>query len=138
MLILLLVGCHSFSDSTIMIASKKTKLVEADIKLVMAYLEEGDFQEAKRILLELQTIDSINPAVWYVKGYFYERVGEFLKAQINYKKALRLNAKDGAAHRNYGNFLFRQGRYEEAMNEFLMAAEDDNYLETAGAFEAVA
>lgn len=51
-------------------------------------------------------------------------------AEMLYCKAIKLAdiKNKGAANNNYGTFLFRQKRYNEALKYFLLAANDPNYI----------
>jgi type IV pilus assembly protein PilF len=107
----------------------------ANVKLAIAFLNQGYTKEAKQKLLLAQKIAPQNPAVWYGMGYFQENTGSFDQAGKSYEKALRLAPKNGAAHNNYGCYLCRKGRYAESIKHFILAVQDPEYLEIGGAFE---
>ncbi|EKD92180.1 MAG: hypothetical protein ACD_29C00132G0001, partial [uncultured bacterium] len=52
-----------------------------------------------------------------------------------YQKAIDVEPHSGAAINNYGTFLCRTGRYQEAIQSFLKAAIEPNYLQSASAYE---
>lgn len=68
-------------------------------------------------------------------AYFLEKTGDTEKSENYYQKAISLAKDPGAAQNNYGTFLCRQGRYTDAEQQFLKAANDANYLKPANAYE---
>lgn len=57
----------------------------------------------------------------------YQRLGDFNKAEKNFKHALSLNNNDSSTLNNYGSFLCQQGRLEEAEKTFLRAVANPLY-----------
>jgi type IV pilus assembly protein PilF len=114
---------------------QNTAAANANVKLAIAFLNQGYTKEAKQKLLLAQKIAPKNPAVWYGMGYFQENTGSFDQAGKAYEKALRLAPKNGAAHNNYGCYLCRHGRYAESIKHFILAVQDPEYLDVGGAFE---
>lgn len=127
----LLAGCVSSHDSN---------LSEANIKLGLAYLmQEHDAALAKEKLLLAQQQSPRNPMVWDASGYFYEMTGNFTAAEKAYLHAIRLaSSNKGASQNNYGAFLCRQKKYKLAIDYFLLAISDPQYLSVANAYENAA
>jgi type IV pilus assembly protein PilF len=57
----------------------------------------------------------------------YNRLGEYDKADISFRAALRKNPGNGFALNNYGQFLCQQKRYEEGQAKFLAAVKNPLY-----------
>lgn len=53
-----------------------------------------------------------------IKGNVNYETEEYSAAETNYKRALEINKKSYAAAYNLANSLYKQGRYEEAANEY--------------------
>ena len=104
-------------------------------KLGLAYLQQKDIPRAKsKMLLALQE-DPDNPIILDAMGYFLEKTGDVKSAEQYYSRAIKLAPKMGAAQNNYGTYLCRHGRYHEAINHFILATQDANYLHVADAYE---
>lgn len=104
-------------------------------KLGTAYLQQGDIERAKGKLLA-----ATNEAPNWAPGqdamaYFYETTGDKQLAEKYYKQAIAIDPKAGAAQNNYGTFLCRAGRYQEADQHFQIALQDTTYLKTAEVYE---
>jgi len=116
----------------------KISAAEINTKLALAYLDHNDAARGKAKLLLAQKQAPLDPAVWYVSGYFWERTGERAAANQAYLNAIKLAPTLGAAQNNYGAFLCRQGQYSAAISHFLLAIADPNYLSIVGAYENAA
>jgi type IV pilus assembly protein PilF len=103
-------------------------------QLSLTYLQLHDPEQAKAKILLAQQQAPHEPAVWYSQAYLLEQTGQPAQAEAAYLKAIALDHKNGAAHNNYGAFLCRQGRYQSAIQQFLLAIADPNYLQTANAY----
>lgn len=138
-----LAGCASHRMATrqpqrVAHAAKVDKgaAARANVELALAFLNKGNADKAKEKLLRASKEAPKEPAVWYGLGYFHERTGTPELAESLYKKAIHYSGhKAGSAHNNYGTFLCRQKRYDEALHEFTKAATDEEYLDVAGAYE---
>lgn len=106
-----------------------------NIKLGIAYLEQGQMARAKSKLLHAEQLAPKMPAVHYALGMYYAQIQEYEAAEVAYRKSIALDKESGEAHNNFGAFLCKLGRYEEAEVEFLKALADRNYPHTADALE---
>jgi type IV pilus assembly protein PilF len=133
-----LVGCSSPKASAPQAAPTSVvnpqQASKINVELGLRYLAQGQRARAKEKLLlaqsEYETAQT-NAAL----AYFYEQVAEPATAEKFYQKAISLNPEAGAPHNNYGAFLCRQKRYQDADGEFNKAIQDPKYLNTAGAYE---
>lgn len=62
-----------------------------------------------------------------VRGLVYAELGEKGLAEESFKRALEINSQDSDAHNNYGLFLCRNQREEEAIQQFLLALKNPLY-----------
>ncbi len=134
----LLMGCTTIKEPMEIEEStfnQRRAASDANVKLAIAFLKQGYVNDSKKKLLLAQILDPKNPSAWYGFGYFYESISEIKEAKENYERAIEIAPKSGAAHNNYGTFLYRVGNYREAVRHFLMAINDPQYLDTASAYE---
>lgn len=117
---------------------EKKQAARINLRLAMIYLDRQDVLHAKQKIILAQQQAPSDPVVGYTTAYFYEYVGNRAMADSWYLRTLKLAPGDGATHNNYGAFLCRQKRYHEAVDHFLMAAYDPNYLNDAAAFHNAA
>lgn len=142
-LFLLLSACVS-SETTVtkkeVGAGHKTEFdsegaADTRVKLALLYLQKNNMQKAKENIetaLEYQPNDA---NVYRVFAYYYQRVKEYDKAEALYKKSLSLDSKNPDTYNNYGTFLCKQGRYQEAEKAFLSAVKQTTYSAVANTYE---
>lgn len=107
----------------------------ANVRLGIAYLQRDEASEAKQKLLTSINEDRKNPAAWYSLGYYYEATGNRKQAEKDYLYAIKLAPSSGIPKNNYGTFLCRQGRYKEAIKQFMAAVDSPGYFDSAHAYE---
>jgi type IV pilus assembly protein PilF len=76
----------------------------------------------KALELEPDSVDA-NEAT----AILFEQVGEDALAEKHYKRTLKLKPDYARGRNNYGQFLCARGRYKEAEEEFLLAANNPFY-----------
>lgn len=126
-----------FLEACVMSSANENRQIAADdnVKLGLAYLQQGNTPHAKEKLL-MALDEAPNWAVSKdAMAYFLEVTGDKNEAENYYKEAISLSPEDGAALNNYGTFLCRSHRIDEAEKMFLKAATLPNYLNTAEAYE---
>lgn len=124
--------------STTHLTAENTEAAEINAKLALAYLQQEEVSRGKAKLLMAQKQAPQDPAIWYISGYFFEHTLDLTAAKQAYLHAIQLAPNLGAAQNNYGAFLCRQGAYTKAIEHFLSAVRDPDYLGTAGAYENAA
>ena len=129
--------CSIISCENAHVAREKRAASSANVKLGLAYLNEGLQQESKKKLLAALEKDPKNSAAYTAFGYFLEQSGENKDAERYYKKAISIATSEnqGANYNNYGTYLYRQQRYDEAISYFLKAISVQNYTNIASAYE---
>lgn len=115
--------------------TKLEKTAEINTQLGMAYLEKQDMQRAKQKFLLALTQAPKSPQVWYSMAYFLEVTGDKQQAKEYYSKAVNLAPNRGDVQNNFGTFLCRSGEYDAAIQHFLLAVKDPEYIETSSAYE---
>jgi type IV pilus assembly protein PilF len=107
----------------------------ANVQLGVAYLQQGDTERSKgKLLTALNEAPNWAPAQ-DAMGYFLETTGEPQQAEKYYKQAIAIDPAAGAPQNNYGTFLTRAKRYQEADQHFMLAVQDPTYLKTAEVYE---
>lgn len=122
-------------DGKLIPAADYERAAKLYVELGLAYLKDGMVGRAKTKLLRAKKLAPQLPEVQYALGFYMESVGEVDQAKAYYQEAIRKDPNDGTAHNNYGAFLCRQGYFKESEKEFLKAAEDPQYTNTAEAIE---
>jgi type IV pilus assembly protein PilF len=136
----LLAGCAILGDSDAQMNKKKNleMAANANTQLGIEYLREGDYEMAMNRLEKAISLNPNSADAHDAIAVLYEKIGKNPLAEKHYKKALRLNPDNARGHNNYGQFLCTQGRYEDAEQEFLLAANDPFYSSPALAFSNAA
>lgn len=116
-------------------SQRKISTAKINVELGIAYLERQNFPRAKRKLSQALNQAPEIPEPWYSMAYYYEAIGEKNLANKYYSKAIDIAPERGDTHNNYGTFLCRQKNYQAAVKQFLIALEDENYLDPASAYE---
>jgi len=108
------------------------------VKLAIVYLRSDNMQAAKENLDKALAYQPNDADVQRVFAYYYQRVNENEIAESYYKKSLRLDSQNADTYHNYGTFLCKLERYEEAENAFLTAIEQTGYSNVAATYENAA
>ena len=105
-----------------------------NVKLGLSYLRQGDVVRAKQKLLLAQQ-QNASAEAYRALAYFYDKTNNLQLANKYYQKAITKAPENGAGHNNYGVFLCREKHYSDAERQFLIAANDEHYVNTANAYE---
>lgn len=116
-------------------ALQNAQAANYNIELALGYLQANNLARAKHKLLLAEQQAPNDPAVQDAMAYFLERTGEPKRAEQYYQKAIQLAPKSGKTQNNYGAFLCRQGRYQQALVHFHLAVQDPSYLYPAQVYE---
>lgn len=106
-----------------------------NVALGLAYLKSGNKVRAKEKLLRALQEAPENPIVLDAMGYFWQQTGNKVAASQYYERAYQLAPNDGAILNNYAIFLCKQHHAKKAEVLFLKAANLQNYINTAKAYE---
>ncbi|WP_372880160.1 type IV pilus biogenesis/stability protein PilW [Psychromonas sp.] len=108
---------------------------EIRVKLAIRLIENKQMQQAKENLEKALEYQPKDANVYRAFAYYYEKVNENDTAEKLYKKSLSLDRNNSDTYNNYGAFLCRQKRYEEAEKAFLTAIEQTSYTKVADTYE---
>jgi len=133
-LLLLVTSCVTTETGGAQPGSTAQRL-QAQLDLARGYLEQGDVANARRPLQQALKIDPSSAEAHVLMASVYLADGDKHLAEQEYQQALRHDPKNPMARNNYGTFLFAEGRYKDARNQLLQAANDPKYARRSQAFE---
>ena len=128
-----LIGCTT-TTSTDSSTSLNKKASEINTELGVKYLSRGELELADQKLRRALQQDPRSATTNWVFALLQERLGENEVAEKHFRKAISLDPKDSRAHNNYGTFLCKQDRIQEAEKEFLLAIENPLYAQADSAY----
>ncbi|MCB1875900.1 MAG: type IV pilus biogenesis/stability protein PilW [Chromatiales bacterium] len=121
---LLLVGCAAAPTAT---DRRLEESVSIYTQLGVGYMQEGNYALALDKLNRALKLDSDNADANSAIAVLYERLGENERAEKHYRISVNQKGQISGALNNYGGFLCRQGRVDEAEERFIAAASDPLY-----------
>lgn len=131
----LMAGCISSGSGNPMRTSEgRNEARDAYIQLGIGYLQQGEASRAKTPLRKALELDPDSADAHAALALVFQTEMENKLADEHYRKALS-SRNDARILNNYGSFLFEQKRYEEAMERFAKAAEDNLYPERSRVFQ---
>ncbi|OUS03682.1 type IV pilus biogenesis/stability protein PilW [Gammaproteobacteria bacterium 54_18_T64] len=106
---------------------KVKEAAETYVQLGLGYLREGERQRARFNFLKALDRDKRSGAAHNGMALLFQMEGENTLAEQHFKKAIAIQPDLTSVRYNYGVFLLRHRRYEDAEKQFLVASEDINY-----------
>jgi len=139
---LLLASCVTQNfDKNKLVIEKNTsnqELVMTRISLGLGYLKMGNTNQAKFNLEKAKKLGPNLVEVHTAFAHYYETVAEPELTIKSYEKALSIKSDDANTLNNYGVFLCRQERFDEAEKKFLQAIIMPSYLLVSESYENLA
>lgn len=108
-------------------ASERSEAARVNTELGQKYMQQGKLEFALEKLNKALSYDSNYPDAHTVIAVLYERIGDTKQAEEHYRRAAQLKSKGGNELNNYGAFLCKIGRYDEAAGYFERAMSDPFY-----------
>lgn len=106
---------------------KARSAAEVHVALGQRYMQQGKLEIALEKLQKALKFDASYVDAHTVIAVLYERINDPRKAAEHYKRAVELAPRNGATNNNYGAFLCRTGKLEEAQQRFAAAVADPFY-----------
>jgi type IV pilus biogenesis/stability protein PilW len=97
------------------------------MQMGMTYLEQRNIPSAMRELTKAAELDPENPEIDMALGLAYQARGDMGKAEEYFRRAIGKKSDYAEAHNNLGIVLSQQGKGDEAIREFEMAASNVLY-----------
>lgn len=120
-------GCASTQESDSDDKSDSRKAVESNTSLGLEYMNRGQYEIALGKLKKAIREDPEYAPAQTVIAVLYERIGEQELAGKHYKLAFEAAPKDGDVNNNYGVYLCKTGKEDQAIGHFLKALDDPFY-----------
>jgi len=132
----LLAGCVTTGNVDPMKTGKgREEARDAYVQLGIGYLQQGETERAKVPLKKALELDSSNADAHAALALVFQIEMEPKLADGHFRKAISQRRDDARLLNNYGSFLFEQKRYQEAMERYTQAAQDNLYPERSRIFE---
>ncbi len=133
-LVVSLAGCVTTTNSPFAREADKVKAVRNYVQLATAYIAQGNFDRARSHLDRALAINPDSAPALATMGLVHQRNGESQLAEESFKQALSEDSGYTRGHVYYGAFLYSEGQYEKARQQFAIASEDTGYEERASVF----
>lgn len=111
------------------------KAAEANAKLGVGYMNQGDYELAMIKLTKALRFDEDNLHANHYMAELHRRLGELDKADMYFQRALELNSVDAQLLNNYGVYLCEVNRYKEAEGYFDRVLKNPLYKGKAKVYE---
>ena len=137
-LLLALAGCVTTQGKLFPSKVSKEKAIESQVRIAITHLQDGNPEKAIYHLKEAIEMDPKSPRVHEILGLSLEKTGEIDKADTHFRKMVKYDSAYTRGRSNYGSYLLRQGRFEEAYKEFKIVSEDIYYPNRAVVYQKLA
>ncbi|WP_413110873.1 type IV pilus biogenesis/stability protein PilW [Thaumasiovibrio sp. DFM-14] len=133
----MLVGCVSVEE----VGNHRIKQVDpieaADSRIALGinYMGQGEMPRARDNFQQALALAPDYYRSLLSMAYYYQQVDDFNKADNYYRQAMRKNPRNGDVLNNYGVFLCRQQRYNDAIALFERAVVLPDYPLVASSYE---
>jgi type IV pilus assembly protein PilF len=127
LVIVMLAAGSALAGWSVQAAAAMSPAADANLRLGVAYLQQGNLSTAKDKLERAQSLAPNNVEILTALALLYGRLGDPDKAESQFKAALRLAPKDPELANNYGVYLCDHGRQEEGVKRFEQAGTDPLY-----------
>jgi len=117
-------------DPPPVIATEKTDpkaAAKTNLGLAKGYYEQGQLKLAMEKSEKAIALDPKLAEAHSLLALIHEQVGQVEESEQHHKRAVELAPKDGSMNNNFGAFLCRRGRYDEADARFAAALKDPFY-----------
>jgi type IV pilus assembly protein PilF len=132
--LLLISGCVTDS-STYTKEVNKADVVRAQYELGATYLGRGSYRRAKDYLSKVLELDPKFALAHVAFGLIFEHEEEYVLANEHFQKAIKFDPALTEARVAYAGFLDAQGRYPEAIDQLLVAADNRFYQSRPTVYE---
>ena len=118
----LVAGCASNAQ-----ANRSKDAAAYNVQLGLAYLNQGDLQQAKDKLDRALKQNPDSADVHSARAYLFEHLNDPAQADSEFRTALRIAPRDPQIINNYAVYLCQTGRTDEGVKRFLESARNALY-----------
>lgn len=127
-------GCVTSSDSRFARGADEDAAVRDYVQLATAYVAQGNYERARTHIERALEINPDSHGALATMGLIFQREGEPELAEKAFKDSLKQEPSYTRGRVFYAAFLYEQGEYRKARDEFAMAAADTGYPDRASVF----
>lgn len=103
------------------------RFIDTSVSAAVRYMREGQTDDAFRHLNRALEADKKNSRVHGTLALLYRMTGDTELEERHFKLAIRYNPDDPKVRNNYSTFLYREGRYKDALAQLKKAVKDPSY-----------
>ncbi len=129
--ILLLSACATTAKKN----AKTLDAANAHVELAFSYIESGDLPAANEQLQKSEKIAKNNAQLDHGYAIYYQRLGEYARADRYFAEALKKVPDDPSINNNYGVLLTAIEKYDDAYLKFQAAYSNRDYPFRYSAYE---
>jgi type IV pilus assembly protein PilF len=129
-----LAGCVSTQTGGFESKKDPQKALTYSIDAARTYVQQGNYEAAKRHLKNALEIDDRDPDVHETMAQVFWRTGEFEQADDHFRRAVAAAGSDSRIRNNYAAFLYSQKRFRDAEDQLLKVTADLMYERRPDAF----
>ena len=132
-------GCVSNSQSGLYGGNfDHEEAAKTRMSLGLTYLQNNNYTQAKKNLDKALEFNPRSADVQFAMAYYYQLVGDNLRAEEYYETAIDLSPNNGDIANSYGAFKCQNGEYEKAKAYFFDAINNRLYANAAQTYENLA
>jgi type IV pilus assembly protein PilF len=132
-------GCVSNSQSGLYGGNfDHEEAAKTRMSLGLTYLQNNNYTQAKKNLDKALEFNPRSADVQFAMAYYYQLVGDNLRAEEYYETAIDLAPNNGDIANSYGAFRCQNGEYEKAKAYFFDAINNRLYANAAQTYENLA
>ena len=132
-------GCVSNSQSVLYGGNfDHEEAAKTRMSLGLTYLQNNNYTQAKKNLDKALEFNPRSADVQFAMAYYYQLVGDNLRAEEYYETAIDLAPNNGDIANSYGAFKCQNGEYEKAKAYFFDAINNRLYANAAQTYENLA
>ena len=132
-------GCVSNSQSGLYGGNfDHEEAAKTRMSLGLTYLQNNNYTQAKKNLDKALEFNPRSAEVQFAMAYYYQLVGDNLRADEYYETAIDLAPNNGDIANSYGAFKCQNGEYEKAKAYFFDAINNRLYANAAQTYENLA
>lgn len=131
-------GCQTTGSSAAFVKKDPEKAVKVRTQMAAEYIRTGNLDAAKRVLDQALETDPKDSSANMMMGVLLQQEGSdanLQKADAYFTRAISSDPKNAQVRNNYGTYLYQMKRYNEAVQELVVAGSTLGYEQRARALE---